>query len=432
MASEVPAGDPRLLGENIMLVNACRHVAGALFAILAVGFAAVPPPVAGQAIDGAGAIVLIPVVVSSSTFSTEVSLFNPTTATVTIQPTYFPAPGTPTANANGGIPVLCTPVVMSAGQAAQFKFSTQCVLTGPGSNYGVLKLFSDPASVGVRPIIAYSRVSNVAGAGFSIEAFPIGTFEGGLQHAIGLKRQAALPTYQTNCFVAATGEAVASYSIRLVDASGNQIGNTISGSLAAWKMIRYLDIFAAASAPPGDYVNVRAEFKNDEAPPGPGQAIVAFCTVQDNVSFGADFRIAKVLNPRDMSRQRFSTSASFTVDAGSQNFHSVFFRHPDIVSCFLLAGNTGDFTAQLEMRMGLLGVGVFEGGNNVNAIVGALLGDKGSYGNNYLYGTSGQWFIAVGPREGAVPAPPYTYKIQCNAGNGVSLPLQYSEGADNF
>jgi hypothetical protein len=84
-----------------------------------------------------------------------------------------------------------------------------------------------------------------------------------------------------------------SYQLRLFnDATGTQIGGTLSGSLAAFQQFRYLDVFGikGVNAPAGDRANIRAEFTQTS---GGTANLIGFCTVQDNTSFGADFRIAK-------------------------------------------------------------------------------------------------------------------------------------------
>jgi hypothetical protein len=108
-----------------------------------------------------------------------------------------------------------------------------------------------------------------------------------------LQRVAAaggLPAYQTNCFVATLGDAV-SYELRLFDGATNtQLGSTLSGSLAAFQQFRYLDVFAAAGVAAGNKTNVRAQFTNLT---GNNKKLIGFCTVQENTTFSADFRIAK-------------------------------------------------------------------------------------------------------------------------------------------
>lgn len=79
--------------------------------------------------------------------------------------------------------------------------------------------------------------------------------------------------------------------------TGAQIGSTVSGSLNAFEQIRYLDVFSptVANAPAAtNFSNVRAEFTRTSVG---SQQMVAFCTVQDNATFGADFRIAKAMTP---------------------------------------------------------------------------------------------------------------------------------------
>ena len=80
-------------------------------------------------------------------------------------------------------------------------------------------------------------------------------------------------------------------------ATGAQIGSTVSGALNAFEQIRYLDVFSpsVANAPAAtDFSNVRAEFTRTS---DGEQQMAAFCTVQDNATFGADFRIAKAVTP---------------------------------------------------------------------------------------------------------------------------------------
>jgi hypothetical protein len=64
----------------------------------------------------------------------------------------------------------------------------------------------------------------------------------------------------------------------------------LSGSLAAFQQYRYLDVFALAGVAAGDKTNVRAQFTNLT---GNKKKLIGFCTVQENTTFSADFRIAK-------------------------------------------------------------------------------------------------------------------------------------------
>src|SRR5207245_3916009 len=141
----------------------------------------------------------------------------------------------------------------------------------------------------------------------SVEGFPVGNFSDQVSHSTGLKRQAAAPTFQTNCFVGSLEQPV-SYQLKLFnDTTGAQIGGTLTGSLNAFEQFRYLDVFGPAGvhAPAGDQLNVRAQFTQTS---GGTANLIGFCTVQDNTSFGADFRIAKSFG---------SPSNSFFVQGGN-------------------------------------------------------------------------------------------------------------------
>jgi hypothetical protein len=265
-------------------------VAGALCAALASTGAF------GQTAFGASSTIVFPVVASTSTFVGTVTLYNPNLSDLTVHLDYFDANNLATAGAK-----VCNDVVIPANLSVQFTLGDQCALE-PGSHFGVLVVAD---SAGANPIVGYSRTENNAGAGFSIEAFPLDNFATGQSNAVGLKQSAAPPTYQTNCFVTSLGSAV-TYDLKLIDGTtGAQIGNTVSGSLNAFEQFRYLDVFAAASAPPGDYSNVRAQFIRTSAVPQP---LIGFCTVQDSVSFGADFRIGKTQAPPPPAVQTLSSA----------------------------------------------------------------------------------------------------------------------------
>ena len=234
---------------------------------------------------GSSTAIVFPVVASTSTFTGRVTLFNPNGSDITVGLDYFDADNLPSPGAK-----VCADIAVPANRSVQFSLATQCTLD-PGSHFGLL-VASDNA--GTSAFYGYSRTDNSAGAGFSIEGFPLANFATATSNATGLMSVAAAPTYQTNCFVGSLADPLG-YDLKLFDgATGAQIGTTVSGNLNAFSQIRYLDVFAAAGAPAGDYTNVRAEFSRTSVGT---QAMIGFCTVQDNVSFGADFRIAKAPVP---------------------------------------------------------------------------------------------------------------------------------------
>jgi len=237
-----------------------------------------------QTTAGTSATIVVPVIAQTSSFGSEVTVYNPNASTITITPIFYDAQNT----ASPG-PKPCTSLSVGPNLTKAFTLASQCALPA-GSNFGLLVMTE---VTGTQRFYGYARTQTPQGVGFSTEGFPVENFNDQLQHAIGVKRVAAsggLPANQTNCFVATLGDAV-SYELRLFDGPTNvQLGSTLSGSLAAFQQYRYLDVFALAGVAAGDKTNVRAQFTNLT---GNKKKLIGFCTVQENTTLSADFRIAK-------------------------------------------------------------------------------------------------------------------------------------------
>jgi hypothetical protein len=251
----------------------------AAFAALMLVVAAVPA--IAQTTAGASTAIVVPVTAQTASFSSEVTVFNPNAVPVTMDVAFYEANNSSAPGAK-----TCTDAVVPAGKSIQFTLASQCAL-GAGSHFGLLVLSE---LLGTKPIHAFARVQNPQGIGFSVEGFPAENFNNQVSHATGLKKTTSGLIYQTNCFAGSLASPV-TYTLKLFDGtSGSQIGSTINGSLAAFQQIRYLDVFgpSGVNAANVDQLNVRAEFTSTN-----NALLVGFCTVQDNTSFGADFRIAK-------------------------------------------------------------------------------------------------------------------------------------------
>ena len=256
----------------------------------AVGFVVTATPAAAQTAFGSSKTIVFPVLANTQTFTSTVTLYNPNGSAVTVGLDFFDANNT---GAPG--PKPCSDVLVPANGSVAFTLQSQCTLDAT-SHFGPL-VASDTA--GTSQIFGYSRTENAASAGFSIEGFPSENFATDTTNVTGLVGSTnPAPVHQSNCFVTSQADPI-TYDMKLFDGtSGAQIGSTVSGSLNAFEQIRYLDVFSASpngvGAAPGDYSNVRAEFTRTSAGT---QQMVAFCTVQDNATFGADFRIAKAITP---------------------------------------------------------------------------------------------------------------------------------------
>ena len=238
-----------------------------------------------QTTAGIATTVVFPVAAQTASFASEMTLFNPGPNLLTASVMFYEANNSAVPG-----PKVCNDANVSAGRAVQIVLATQCTL-GSGAHFGLV-VVADKAVPQINPFYGYMRVQNPQGIGFSVEGFPATNFSNQVSSATGLKKQSASPSYQTNCFVGSLEQPVG-YQLKLFNEStGAQIGGTLAGSLNAFQQFRYLDVFGidGVNAPAGDQVNVRAEFTQTS---GGSANLIGFCTVQDNASFGADFRIAK-------------------------------------------------------------------------------------------------------------------------------------------
>jgi hypothetical protein len=341
----------------------------------------------------------------------------------------------------------CAPLNLAIQQTVAIKLGTQCTL-GAGSHFGMLILESADAQK-TRVFAAYNRTQTPSGNGFSVEGFPIGNFSGEGTGVNGLKRQAAAPTFQTNCFVGALGEPV-DYLIRLRDSNNNQVGNDITGSLQPYQMVRYLDIFTAAGLPPGDLSVMRATFDNTN----PGEpAFVSFCTVQESKFFGADFRIGKSFAANDNAKRRLAcysqnpcgtaitdATASTVLDAVTKSIHYFIVSAPDYIKCDLVSPQLANLEMQVRgpgdtftsglfvLPPGYTGAPYSVGGNDQTSFY-IFTGEKNAF--NGGFGT--RLFIDVSYREGSgSPTFPIPYGLTCYAGNGFSIPWFRAQRTDDF
>ncbi len=330
----------------------------------------------------------------------------------------------------------CSQLVVAAFESTPFTPVSQCTL-GAGGHFGMLVL-EDAAAQQTDVFFAYSRTQTPGGNGFSVEGFPIGAFSGAPADVIGLKRQAAAPVYQSNCFVGALAEGL-SYQIILRDGTTNAIIGSIRSPARCmpFEMTRILDIFSVngANAPAGDYSNVRANFSITS---GGAPAMVGFCTVQENTFFGADFRIAKstdALNNgqkagrlhRNGQLQRRTPSVAQPeqiLDVAQKNIYSMIITQPDFVSCNLVSTRLADLQMQLRQWGDPLTAPVFAAGSGFSSGGTGLTSFYVYTGarNAVNGGTASRWFIDVSFRTGGNATTPIDFGITCRSGNGVEVP----------
>ena len=390
-----------------------------LLAIACLGFSGAAM---AQSPNGFASIIHVPVVVQSGSYSSTIFVHNPNGSAIDVQFNYTGSASTTSAG-----PLDCGLRSIPAGSTSAFNFSSICALTGP-NNFGSMRIHeTSPIN---RPIAVYSRVeSPVAANGFSVEGFPIGGFANDQDASVvlGLKHSFVAPGYQSNCFVGSIGEPV-SVDVALFNAENTQIGTTQTIAVPAGGLHRMLDVFAASGVPAGEQSNVRAVFHQSPTQVG-NPSFSAFCTVQNNTTFDADFRIAKAVFPDDLGHQYTSTvnkdalGNNVEIPAGGKVVFASVAKHPDYLSCRVI----GDGAPNAELRILDPSGNVVAGGDNIADTGEFFTGEKSTVAN----GTNGIWRIEVGARDGAgIPAA--NFNLQCRSGNGASKPLVVASLADDF
>jgi hypothetical protein len=202
-------------------------------------------------------------------------------------------------------------------------------------------------------------------------------------------------------------------------------------------MKRYVDIYAAVGLPAGDHDNTTITFEKLDAAQFPN-TLIGFCTVQDNTSFGADFRIAKTLSAADPGQARLNcVGLSFGADDCSTTLQGsapvvpnastkvrllTEIRAPDTVRCSIVSSGS----ANLEMRLVRDSDGaVLAGGDNATSFA-YTTGKRSAIG----FGFHQYYWIEVGSR--AAGTFPIQFGLRCTSGNGIADPLPVQNVPDDF
>jgi hypothetical protein len=403
-----------------------------------------------QSTDGFHTFQVFPVVVDTASFTQRFTFRNPNANILSMNVRYFPADGT-----TGPILNCGTKLIAADSDITYTSLRSLCPNLNPGSQFGFLYTYE--VNTANNPYSGFSRIANPQGNGFSVEAFPAHTFTSAFSSVTGVRRLAATggsPAFHTNCFLANLNELTApttaitdaEIDVRVYNSADVQIGSTLRINVLPGRMVRLFDVFDAVGAPLGDYNDARVEF-SEQGETEPGH--MALCTVQDNTSLGADFRIAKqeVVQDNHVVRDNTATSdiplsastttasaRAFQIAAGgSHNDHVYYFRHPDHVACTLINPATGLEALDshgLEMRlMGPNGIEVIAGGSNETGFGDVYLGDKYERNN----GANTRYIIAV-ENNGQNFAAVRSYRIHCTSGSGHTQGeiVRYQEPVDHF
>jgi len=374
--------------------------------------------VASAQSNGFASYIFVPLVTNTASFHSTIFVHNPGAA-VDVKLTYHGANGTPQA----GTPLDCGIHAVGAGQTAEFDIAEVCPL-GAGNHFGTMRVIEQDAGA-PHPIAVYTRVQHVvSGIGFSTEGYALGSLsnDAGKSVVLGLRRDAGAPGYWSNCF-ASSIEAPVNVDMSLFDSNNVQVGATYHFNLAAHDSLRLLEVFQAVGVVgTADFHDVRAEFSLGAGNIG-SPSFAAFCTVQDNVNFGADFRLAKTVNPDDQSRlysvtvNKDGLGNNIAIPAGKKLVLATFLQHPDVMTCRAIGDASDNIEIQIKDPNGV----VVAGGDNIKSIPKFFLGNKD--------GGSGIWKIEVGSKNGLGET---QFNLQCASGAGMSRPLVVGSLNDDF
>ena len=416
------------------------------------------PTAFAQTTDGFHTVQMFPVVVDSASFTQRFTFRNRNASAIQVVVAYFPGGGAQTTA------ISCNDVTVAAGADRTYPTLRDiCPSLAAGSEFGFLFMYEGSSTTNL-PFSAFSRVANPQGNGFSVEAFAAKEFTSAPSTVAGIRRMAAGPSnpaFQTNCFFAAMNDysgpanGTSDVSVVLRDSAGVLIGSPTALSLVPGKLTRLSDVFATVGAPAGDYVDARMTVSGTNFN---RSGVMSFCTVQDNTSFGADFRIAKQeinqtgQGPSTVAAQsdyvsRQTSGGDVPTSGGTRvlqtansiltsTTHVVYFHHPDFVKCALLNNLGVQATAAYGLEMRLLandGTTVLAGGNNAVGWGFTYLGnDKGDYNT----GADGRYTIEVEDNQdsGGAVASVRPYTIKCESGSGSTLGeiVRYQEAFDRF
>jgi hypothetical protein len=409
-----------------------------------------------QSTDGYHSHQVVPLVADTGSFTSIFNFTTPNTFPVTVTPKFFP--GNDTNGNQIGVPLTCPNFTIPVnGLFSRPSLRALCPDI-PAYTFGFMTFEALPSSDGMLndiPVFAvFTRMTSPQGQGTTVEGFPAHTFTSAVSVVNGLRKLALTPTtpiFQTNCFIGnmapmdETADPVqpSSTVTYTMNVAGVNYGGVVT--LAQGRMVRFLDIFAAAGVPAGDRDNVAVVFRNNNTVLGDNrQGLITFCTVQDNTSYGADFRIGKQafgsmgigsndgMAAREIASKTDALGRAFEIGPGqSANTHVVYFKHPDRIKCELLdlAGNRMLPSAGLEMRAYENDPEEGVGGNNATTTGMVETGDKhdhNGYNNRYLIE------VESNEQNTLVTRP---YQLYCASGSGNTYGydiIEYQKAIDRF
>lgn len=415
------------------------------------------PAVRANGVDGAGRIVVIPLVTDGQRRWSLVTLTNPGPHPIRIEGLYVGAEGTPFAASKVGV-WPCQDTELRPDSSVTLRLAALCNLPPPDiDNVGYLELtaFGDSQFT----FLATSAVENDRLQTFSVAGQPAGAFDPsaflswfglplpGLAVA-GLRSPAAplpgVPASETlNCYVASLTEPKA-VILSLLDASGTLLGSK-SLLLKTREMSQMVDVLSMLGVPAGARDPLRVELASPDS-----SRLVAGCGLEVAATRMIAYQPAQTPAPRDAARLR-SVGVHEAVDSGPYLIGnpvvlgrkvvlSTYLRWEDKVRCFLTPSpnpnSSFDPTFWLEMQVKTPSGTVVAGGTGAK---GTGLFQTG-HRDRPVSARGQRWLIEISFDEAALATVPWPggstlsyWGMQCDSAAGMSKPLPIGDlGIDDF
>lgn len=275
-----------------------RGRAAALVAALLAGAPLAP----ASGVDGAGHVVVIPLVFQGLERGSLVTLTNPGPEPIRVTGTYVGAEGTPLAASQAG-PIACPELPLDPDQSVTLPLPVLCpdVRTMDVENFGYLELASRGDSRFT--FLATSATQSNRGTTFGVPGQPVGAFDPGQApglpslRMIGLRGEVPAQAQDEllACYFASLDEAK-KVELLLWDAAGSLIGSGPTVMLDPRRMQRVM-LLPAFGLPTGRYDGLRLEVASQDP-----SLVIAGCGLERAATLTVAYQPAQTPDPLDRSR----------------------------------------------------------------------------------------------------------------------------------
>jgi hypothetical protein len=401
-------------------------------------------PAAASGVDGAGRIVIVPLVVTGDRRESLVTMTNTGSEVVRVTGLYVGVEGTlRAASIVGALP--CEPREIPPDGSLTLPLRDLCrdAYTPDSENMGYLELVSDADARA--NFFATSVTDTLRATSFGVPGQPVGAHDPGRVGATAGMEVAGLRTRAAQdellfCYVASLDEKK-KLDVELRDGKGAPLAGARSFSLDARRMERF-EVPSSLGLPAADRDGLRVAFTS-----GDGAMVVAGCGPVRNATDALAYQPAQAATPADRARlrsvvaQALTTPGPYKIGAiwqntavgGSANTKivlSTYLRSDDEVRCRLVPyvnqQGTWDVVPWLELRIVDPNGAVVGGGEGVKDTGAVSTRARGTF----VPGTTQRYRIEIGFDEVAGATfgwpssmPTGGWQVQCDSASGMSEPI---------